>query len=742
MKNNFLKTQLHRLKADYRHIICWGLTAISLAFGFFFPNSLPRLGEALRDVVTSLSYYVYEIFDLDFFRVYPTVMKMPEWKFTEQIWQPLQWLPYTLEEFKILLDKFWTLFFDEENFEKYWFAVGDFLYYFSRFSLILAPLVGVLAIKLNNIKNKRYNGRSKKSKPLKRFEAFLFKCIYPVIAWIKSFVDFLKENKNYCKIWMVLWCFHFHIFSIVVSFVAFYLYFSASWNVPGIYTQLLKLQSDLAPMVRFIPVFIWLIFFIWLYNYVCRSMAFSRLYYYEKSNRAFLRERGVTTVAFGPMGIGKTQFVTSLALSAEIEQFDQAFQIMLDKDIMFPNFPWERFRNDLKRRIDNRDIVDIPSCRAFVRRRAKCFERIVSRGTFEEWQNRPERYKKIFDHTYGYDYTHYPTTYNDELKITKLFEAIEDYACAYLIFTVKTTLLFANYSIRVDSIIKDLGNMPLRDNDFFKRSPERQEAYSRHAHIIDFDMLRLGKKMLEDNPKARRLSFGVYVITEIDKERKNMNELKETKIKVDEVNQKNDLFNACLMMSRHAAVVDNKVFIRFIMDLQRPEAWGAGGRELGEVIYISEKDDLNPLLPILSPYWLINPIFEFIKGKWNDFYSTYIYNRSDNILFAYLCKNIVSKINNHYDKVKGLFGCQTLKLEIQSGTLEGEPKKDKWRLLMKKDRSKRYQTACLESVFESYKPNTMHVDDFISYAGAVGTSEENALQNSYFQDDIHKMRNT
>ena len=131
--------------------------------------------------------------------------------------------------------------------------------------------------------------------------------------------------------------------------------------------------------------------------------------------------------------------------------------------------------------------------------------------------------------------------------------------------------------------------MPLRDNDFFKRSPERQEAYSRHAHIIDFDMLRLGKKMIEDNPKARRLSFGVYVITEIDKERKNMNDLKETKIKVDEVNQKNDLFNACLMMSRHAAVVDNKVFIRFIMDLQRPEAWGAGGRELGEVIYISEK---------------------------------------------------------------------------------------------------------------------------------------------------------
>ena len=742
MKNNFLKNQLNLLKSDYRHIICWSLTFISLLFGFLFPNSVPRLAESLRDVVTSLLYYFYEIFDLDFLRVYPTVIKMPEWKFAEQIWQPLKWLPYTFEEFKILFDKFWNLFFDKENFEKYWYAVGDFFYYFSRFSLILTPVFFVLILKLNNLKNKLYNGKVKKSKALKCYETFLFNVVYRVVSCIKSFFYFLKEHPNYYLTWLILWCFHFNIFSIVVSAIAFYLYFAASWNFLAIYRQLLKLLSDLAPIVRFIPALAWLIFFVWLYNYVCRSMAFSRLYYAEKSNRAFLRDRGVTTVVYGSMGVGKTQFITSMALSAEIEQFDNAFQIMLDKDMMFPNFPWQRFRNELKRRIDNREIVDIPSCRAFVRRSAAFFDRISAARTFDEWQQRRklDRYKNLFDHTFGYDYTRYRITYNDELKITNLFEAIEDYACAYLIFTVKTTVLFANYSIRVDSIIEDIGNMPLRDNDFFSRSPERQEAYSRHAHIVDFDMLRLGKKMIKDNPKARRLSFGVYVITEIDKERKNMNELKETKIKADETNQRNDLFNSCLMMSRHAAVVDNKVFIRFIMDLQRPEAWGAGGRELGEVIYIAEKDELNPLLPILSPYWLLHPIFEWIKSKWNDFYSTFIHNRSDQILFVYLYKNLISWFNNHYEKVNGLFGCQTLNLEIQSGTLEGEPKKDKWRLLMKKDRSKRYQTACLESVFESYEPNIMHVDDFISYAGAVGTSEENALQNSYFQDDIKKMK--
>jgi hypothetical protein len=105
------------------------------------------------------------------------------------------------------------------------------------------------------------------------------------------------------------------------------------------------------------------------------------------------------------------------------------------------------------------------------------------------------------------------------------------------------------------------------------------------------------------------------------------------------------------MMSRHAAVVANRVFIRIIADLQRPEAWGAGGRELGEVIYISEKSELAPALPFFSPYWLCQGVFEWIKTKWESFYAEYIENRCDSTLFTYLAKNITAKINNHYDKV-------------------------------------------------------------------------------------------
>lgn len=734
-------TLLEKSKKDYRHYICIGITILFLGAGFLFPNALPRLAETVRDLGLSAAYYVCELFVPNGNPIRPTVIDMPSWQFAEQTWQPIELFPYTWEEFKILWGKYRSVCFSGENFLAYCYSIGDVLYYVSRFLLVLIPLLLVIVMRLNSYKDKHCTERRKKSAPLKRFEKAVFKAVYPAVSWCKDFIRFLRENDKYYKAWLVLWLLYFNAFGIAIAFMAYYLYFSASWDISSLYTQVLKLLSDLTPMIRFIPGVVWMVIGVCVYNRVCRSMAFTRLYHYEKCNRAFLGERGIVTTVYGEMGVGKTQMITSMALSAEIEQFDTAFEILLEKDMQFPNFPWQIFRDELKKRVDNRDIVDLPSCRKWVRKCRQHFDYVSERYTPDEWKARRKVCKVIkHDYTFGYDYEHYRITYNDELKITHLFEALEDYACAYLVFTVKTTLLFSNYSIRVDSILNDVGNMPYRDNDFLERPVEYQEAYSRHALIIDVDMLRLGKKIIKDNPKARRVSFGVYVITEIDKEFKNMQELKEMKINEKEANQKNDLHNACMMMIRHANVIANRVFVRIIADLQRPEAWGAGGRELGEVVYISDKSELVPALPFFSPYWFCQGVFSWVKGKWEGFYNKYIINRSDKTLFTHLAHNSVSRINNHYDKVNGLFGTQTLKLEVQSGRLDGQVKKEKWRLITKKDRSRRYRTACLEAVFESYKPNTMHVDDFIMYAGEVGTDEENQLQNSYFQTDIRKMK--
>ena len=125
---------------------------------------------------------------------------------------------------------------------------------------------------------------------------------------------------------------------------------------------------------------------------------------------------------------------------------------------------------------------------------------------------------------------------------------------------------------------------------------------------------------------------------------------------------------------------------------------------------------------------------------YNSFKKTHDENRSDGTLTMYLMKNIVAKIDNYFVKQNGLFGKQTLHLEIQKGTLEGDVKKEKWRILTKKDRSNVYRTDCLNQVFENYEPNTMHIDDFITYAGSLATQQELASQRSYFQNDIRNMK--
>lgn len=729
--------KLRRLRQiDYRHYICVAISLGCLAFGLLFPNALPRLFEAVRDFGTSLAYYFCDLI-LDESPVPPTVTAMPSWQWAPNRWEPLKLLP-TWKEFKAYCALYWDVLWTAENWQDYWNGFAEAMYYVSKILLMVMPLFLCVFLYIGRYKNTCNNDYNVDSKPLKRAKRLLFRFGYPVCRWVRSFVAFVKENDKYWKLWLGLWLLHFNLITIVVAFIAFYLYFIVSFEWAEIYVQLLKLLIDLAPLVRFLPVIVWTVLGIWVFNYICRRIAYKRLYAREAVNRQFIRDRGVVTIIYGNMGVGKTALVTSMGLSAEVEFRDMAFEILLETDIMFPNFPWCNLREEMKRRIDAHELVDIPSVKRWVSEWRYWFDGIKRHP---KWWRRQLRERKLTDYSFGYDFEHFSIDYNDALKITELYSAIEDYACAYFIYIVQTSLIISNYSVRTDNMIEDLGNFPLWDCDFFHRDPRLMEAYSRHAHIIDFDMLRLGKRMIEENPNRNAFGFGVYLVSEIDKERKNALQLKETKIAADECNQRNDLFDACLKMSRHACVIANRVFIKILCDLQRPEDWGAGGREVGEVVFIDDKSDKGPVLPFFSPYWLCEGLFGWFKDKWESFYTTYIHNRADNTLPVQGIKCIVSKIDNHYRKVSNTFGSETLHLKVESGRMDGEAKEQKYYRLIKKDFSKRYSTNCLSAIFEGDEPNTVSINDFIEYAGIMATEAELQMQHSHFQNDLAKRKN-
>ena len=57
----------------------------------------------------------------------------------------------------------------------------------------------------------------------------------------------------------------------------------------------------------------------------------------------------------------------------------------------------------------------------------------------------------------------------------------------------------------------------------------------------------------------------------------------------------------------------------------------------------------------------------------------------------------------------------------------------------KKSRSERYETACLQGMFEQYAAdNTVGIMDFDEYSDKMATQEELRKQHSYFQDDVYK----
>lgn len=244
---------------------------------------------------------------------------------------------------------------------------------------------------------------------------------------------------------------------------------------------------------------------------------------------------------------------------------------------------------------------------------------------------------------------------------------------------------------------------------------------------------------IENNPNRNAFGFGVYVITEIDKECKNSPELQEVKRNADECNQKNDLFNVLLKMSRHAVVIGNRVFIKILADLQRPEDWGAGGRELGEIVYIAEKGDSVPLLPFFAPFWFFELAFLWLKSKFDNLYTKYNYLRGDCTLSMYLLKNITSAIQRRYARIYNTFGSAVLDLEVESGRMNGNIKKRKYFRQDKKIWSGRYATNCLSGIFETRAEiNRIGIDDLPEYAAKMATNEELSLQHSHFQNDLAK----
>ena len=682
------------------------ITAVFIGTGLWlFRDSYLRLWESVCDLGDSLKYYVGRLLGKTWGR---SSVNEPS-----KVFSPAGILPENAGELAEKIKRYFALLTDGENFRAWGKTILNRVGTAGRAVMVALPcllIVIVLIRRLYRKGNTRYNRDTVFLKAFKRAVCW----VAPAKKAVSGYFGFLRESRVVKAGWGILWAVQLNLVSIGVSATAYYLWFSVSYDFSTLYIQAQKLTADLQVFFRVFPkwgliVLAWVIFDKWR-----KKIAVNRLRHFEARNCGFINELPIVSMACGSMGKKKTTLVTDMVLSQEVMFRQKALEILQNNDMKFPHFPWICFEKELRACMEHHTVYNLSSVKTWVALKRKRFQK-----------HRDENRQ-----LYGYDYKRYGLIFKDGLKTSGLFEVLETYGQAYFIYVMQSSLIMSNYSVRTDNALMDSGNFPLWFTDFF--SGERD---SRHAHILDFDVLRLGKKVKENNPKAGSFEFGVVAITEIGKERGNNLELKEVKKGTEEANQKNDLFNSWLKMCRHSATVEGFPFIKVFADEQRPESWGADARDLADVITILSSGDKRLALPFYTTEEMLS---EWAYNCFLRLYTDFRFRRGDNTLLVHLLKSGTAWLWRRNLRVQNKYGYSVLKIEKERGTLDGKPEKKKYFLMNAKIYARRFSTDCFSDYFNDLAKNSgAGLSDYPEYRTEKATVAELKEQNSYFINGLY-----
>ena len=702
-------------KIDYRHFLCGGFLAGSLALTFtVYRSVLFRLGEAFANLWASLKIFWYFFIDVDHY-VEPTVLQSQQLDLE-------RYLPWGMDELVRKLQLLPQAFITKELFLAYCevFFRG-FLLFLTTAALIVCFLILLFHI-WHSIALAPNNKYGRESRPLRIWKRTGARAFVAVRDWFLSFFHFVADHGFWWKLSLFVWIVNLNLAGILVDAFAWYFYFAVFADPSSIVTsQIFKLVLDLIVSFLSLPWIIWAVIGFLIFDLIRKSIGYRVLDHHEAENRAFLEELPIVIFLNGTMGSKKTTTMTDMALSYECMFRDKALELILQIDLMFPRFPWIIFEKNLLAAMRKKEIYSLASCRRWISRKEKAFRK----------DPRP--------HTiFGYDIYAEPVIYNNDLEVVEIWQALSDYACLYFIYTIESSLLISNYSVRTDSVLCHAGNFPLWDSDFFRRDPRMMEAMSRHAHILDFDVLRVARQVVEDNRLKGSFEFGVVLITEIDKERGNQKALEGLKKIAFETNQKNDGFNSSFMMGRHPATVMHYPFIRFICDAQRDEAWEAAGRQLSNELWIRDTSHSRLAMPFFVFYEML---YDFALGKFQEFYPQYRYDCADGHLLVRWFHSWVHWIVGYGERIHNRFGYMTAEMEMQVGMKEGAIQSVTYYLSKKKVYSRRFSTDCYRAFFESGSLRSgKGLPDYQEYQDTCATLDELHRQNSYFIRDMEGMQ--
>ena len=734
MNNNQSKNKiLKSLIKNHKHVICIALIIAFLAIAVLcFPASYVRFLEALRDLGLSIANFFVTLFTGK--GINCTVNDLSAVSL-----QDLGLLPERWDFFLVKCKLYFRALITGNNLTNYAIAVSDFLFYVCYGILILIPIAALLTL-IAWLTLRKKSTDDTESKPLKIFLRVTKYMYIPVKKWIKNFIGFVKKRKVYPIICLIEWLLVFNIATIVIELFAYYFYYIITFDTSTLYLQFYKLFLDLAVPLTTVPVWIMAIIGLILFNLYRHHRAIQKLYAIEDADEEMAQDLPIASLITGPMGTKKTTLATDLALTFNKIFRDVALKKLIENDLKFPNFPWIRLERYIKKGMENHTVYNLATARDVVRRLRHIHDNIYPNAAKAAFSALKKHCGYEYDDLYfGYDVERYGFYYFDQLEQKSLYDVMEDYAQLYFIYVIECTLIISSYSVRVDDFKDDIGNFPIWNIDFFRKDIEEIQTHTKRSNIIDFDALRLGKRVVENNYLKDALDFGIILITEIGKERGNKNTVVGRRITDPTANQLNDLFTIDVKMCRHRATVDNYPFVVFIMDEQRAASLNADTSELCDILYICDSSDFNICTPLFA---LDELVYTFTTDVYNKFFLKDRHNKAGNTLTRHIIKNCYNAIREHHIKIFNRYSVCNLNFTVQRGAMKGGEKTRRYRLIKWKIHSGRFATDALAGFYrKKTKRSKYGIVDFLQYSGKTATFEELDLQHSFFINDIKPVFN-
>lgn len=693
-------------KLDHRHYVSLGISiGLVLWAVFACQASFIRLWEGIRDFGIGLVNAL----------------------FYESSWRPeasvnqyssidvLSVLPKDFEVFVSNFKLYFEIFFLWENL-KYWGMT-----FLSRFSIVLQIiLIFVLIFAIVYIIKKLIKPKSntKTGENTKSFAFFVKaedKVFVPVIRYLKSYRGFYNVYRIYPLLLKIYLALIWNIPGVILSFLAYYFHVLASLSFSTLYVQVYKLSVDLIVALSSMPWYAWVYVGWIIFDAITRNIGYSILELHEGRNEAFLRDLGQMIFINGQIRSGKTSLMTDLQISQASLYRKDSLDTMLKMIRWFPAFPWKVFVQKFISNKKSGKIKNFPDIEKYIRFLASSFLE-------------SEDAKFLF----AYDFQKYGLFHDDGLQKQSIFNALEIFAQAFLIY-LEPTYFISSYSIREDHIKCDKGNMPLWDMDIFHRPSWNGDGT--YSHIINYDCMRPGKQMNPSEKSFGSYEFGIFGIAEYDKERENQTYLKEIRYDDETCNQKNDLHPKYLKMMGHSSMVDYKCYIRLFSDAQRAPSLSADIREGMDILNIEEESGEK----IAMPFFLFREILEiFVKKIDKKITPDDMYRRGDNTLPMHLWGLFKHFYLDYCERIHNTFGYFALILSRQSGKEDGPIYTHKYYKAKKKIFSGRFSTASYESYFREFSSIAdVALSDMPTYQTLYPTLRELAEhQNSFFMNSF------